>query len=437
MKRRGVKLLSMLSVICFVLIGLLLYQTQAQQPKPGKEREVEVEIGADGKVDAQFTINRDVIFNGKATFNQDVFANAKVGIGTTSPGATLDINGNIRIPNNQSIAGNSWNGIGYLDIAKVGGLGNELIIGDGNNHNLHFVTGGTAGATSMFIANGGNIGIGTTAPEAKLDVAGTIFVSDNLTIGTKATGPGMEDLVLHKDKAGGFTQIVSRNTNSSGYAELVVNCPSQNTGSAAAPMARFGGDWTGISQAGNPLAGNTLFAAGGVHTSFIFNPGIDYRFEIGPAEVMRIAQSGNVGIGTTNPNHPLEMASGAHVTAGGVWTNASDRNLKENFVPVDGKALLEKIDQLPISMWNYKAEGVAVKHIGPTAQDFQAIFGLGSDDKTISTIDPAGVALAAIQELKKQKDSLAAENQALAAKNEELSARLAKLEAAVESLMEK
>ena len=98
---------------------------------------------------------------------------------------------------------------------------------------------------------------------------------------------------------------------------------------------------------------------------------------------------------------------------------------------------MEKIDQLPISMWNYKAEGTVVKHIGPTAQDFHALFGVGDDDKTISTIDPAGIALAAVQELKKQNDSLATENKALAAKNEELNARLAALEAAVKSLMEK
>lgn len=39
------------------------------------------------------------------------------------------------------------------------------------------------------------------------------------------------------------------------------------------------------------------------------------------------------------------------------------------------------------------------------AQDFYNMFGLGGDDKTISTIDPAGVALLAIQELNiKQKE---------------------------------
>ena len=37
--------------------------------------------------------------------------------------------------------------------------------------------------------------------------------------------------------------------------------------------------------------------------------------------------------------------------------------------------------------------------MGPMAQDFQAAFALGSDDKHISTVDEGGVALAAIQAL--------------------------------------
>jgi hypothetical protein len=104
--------------------------------------------------------------------------------------------------------------------------------------------------------------------------------------------------------------------------------------------------------------------------------------------------------------NPIEHSSGAHLTPGGVWTNASDENLKENFQSVDGAELLEKIEQLQISEWNYKNESDETKHIGPTAQDFQKIFGVGSDGKSISTIDPSGIALAAIKELKKENTEL-------------------------------
>jgi hypothetical protein len=60
---------------------------------------------------------------------------------------------------------------------------------------------------------------------------------------------------------------------------------------------------------------------------------------------------------------------------------------------------------LPISRWNYKTDPASVTHIGPMAQDFQAIFNTGTDNKTISTIDPSGIALAGIQALQKKIES--------------------------------
>lgn len=40
-----------------------------------------------------------------------------------------------------------------------------------------------------------------------------------------------------------------------------------------------------------------------------------------------------------------------------------------------------------------------MRHIGPTAQDFYAAFGVGEDEQHISMVDADGVALAAIQAL--------------------------------------
>ncbi len=54
---------------------------------------------------------------------------------------------------------------------------------------------------------------------------------------------------------------------------------------------------------------------------------------------------------------------------------------------------------MPLSTWNYKAQDDSIRHMGPMAQDFHAAFGLGVSDKLIDTIDPDGVALAAIQGL--------------------------------------
>lgn len=102
----------------------------------------------------------------------------------------------------------------------------------------------------------------------------------------------------------------------------------------------------------------------------------------------------------TNPTN----GNGAHLTVGGTWTNASDENLKENLTGLDSREILEKISLLKLTRWTYKGTPKKESHIGPMAQQFRQLFDVGTDgdDKSISTIDPSGIALVAIQELRKQ-----------------------------------
>jgi Chaperone of endosialidase len=109
---------------------------------------------------------------------------------------------------------------------------------------------------------------------------------------------------------------------------------------------------------------------------------------------------------TVTNNYPISTQTGAYLSSGGTWTNASDRNLKENFTPVDPADILNKINTLPVTEWDYKTEGPTVKHIGPVAQDFYSVFALGNNNTSISTIDPAGVALLGIQALSKQLQNI-------------------------------
>jgi hypothetical protein len=127
---------------------------------------------------------------------------------------------------------------------------------------------------------------------------------------------------------------------------------------------------------------------------------------------------------TQFPGETLSTWTGARLTDGGVWTDNSDRNAKENFTPVDPREILERVTALPVQEWNYKTEGPDVRHIGPVAQDFYAAFGTGADDKHLAALDSAGVALAAIQGL----------NQKLEAENAAMKQRLAQLEQLVGQL---
>ncbi|MCS6911400.1 MAG: tail fiber domain-containing protein, partial [Anaerolineales bacterium] len=92
----------------------------------------------------------------------------------------------------------------------------------------------------------------------------------------------------------------------------------------------------------------------------------------------------------------------------GTWSSISDRAAKENFADVNEREILERVAALPIQTWNYKSQGPAIRHIGPTAQDFYAAFGVGEDDRHITTVDADGVTLAAIQglyQLVQEKDA--------------------------------
>jgi hypothetical protein len=143
--------------------------------------------------------------------------------------------------------------------------------------------------------------------------------------------------------------------------------------------------------------------------------------------------NGRVYVYSTVAN-PIEHNSGAKLTVGGVWTNACDENLKEDFSTVNAQDVLDKLGSMSIREWSYKSEGPAVRHVGPTAQEFRAAFGLGADDKTIATVDADGVALAAIQALYQRLAETETRIDSLRSENAELRARIRAVEAAVNTL---
>jgi hypothetical protein len=101
--------------------------------------------------------------------------------------------------------------------------------------------------------------------------------------------------------------------------------------------------------------------------------------------------------------------TGAYLSDSGVWQSVSDRNRKTDFAQVDTREVLAQVVAVPVQSWRYTNEVQAVRHLGPTAQDFKAAFGLGADDTTIGTVDEAGVALAAIQGLSQKLEEKEAE----------------------------
>ena len=248
----------------------------------------------------------------------------------------------------------------------------------------------------------GKVGIGNAVPAGLFDVSGnlsgtpvlqgayfsqgsTLTFTDNATAGSGTTTNFVGNSFNAPTLAATNTSVTTTNA----YTNYIVGAPIAGTNETLTNS-------TALNIASNVLTNTTN------------GYGLQVNAPSGATNnYSAIFMGGNVGIGTATPTlGPLQMASGAYVTTGGVWTNASDRKLKENFTPVDPVDVLNKIDTLPITQWNYKSENSSIKHIGPVAQDFHAIFGLGNDDTSISTIDPAGVALLGIQALSKQLQNI-------------------------------
>ena len=87
---------------------------------------------------------------------------------------------------------------------------------------------------------------------------------------------------------------------------------------------------------------------------------------------------------------------------------------KTNIAPLDDAAVLDKVARSDQPLELQSEHGV--RHVGPMAQDFYAAFGVGEDDRHITSIDEDGVALAAIK-------ALHAENAALRVQQNQLLAR--------------
>jgi hypothetical protein len=93
-----------------------------------------------------------------------------VGIGTSNPAESLEVNGNIRLSNNGFITSTAghllMSGATYTYLRA----GTDVRIADNSNANV------------LVAAGGGNVGIGTFSPDAnyKLDVEGSVKVSGNI-----------------------------------------------------------------------------------------------------------------------------------------------------------------------------------------------------------------------------------------------------------------
>ena len=111
---------------------------------------------------------------------------------------------------------------------------------------------------------------------------------------------------------------------------------------------------------------------------------------------------------------------------------------KKTSLTVEGTDVLSRLRLIPVSIWNYIAEGKTVRHIGPMAEDFFEQFKLGTGNTSIGVQDLAGVSIAAVKELDAQLqeknveiEKLKSEINLLKANQTEMEKRLQAIEKAI------
>ena len=109
--------------------------------------------------------------------------------------------------------------------------------------------------------------------------------------------------------------------------------------------------------------------------------------------------AGNVGIGTTSPSYPLQMGSGAYVSTGGVWTNASSREYKTDVKQLSAEKAMAALSQLKPVEFAYKAD-TEERHVGFIAEDAPDIVA-SKDRKGMSPMDVVAVLTKVVQEQQK------------------------------------
>ena len=135
-----------------------------------------------------------------------------------------------------------------------------------------------------------------------------------------------------------------------------------------------------------------------------------------PTLVLSGGSPGNIGQGVLSPAHPLEMASGAHITSGGAVNSASSREWKEDIRALSATDARTALSGLEPVRFAYKAEP-GESYVGFIAEDVPDLVAT-SDRKGLAAMDVVAVLTKVVQE---QEEEIASQQERISRQNAAIS----------------
>ncbi|MDP3402582.1 MAG: hypothetical protein Q8S35_01335, partial [bacterium] len=299
-------------------------------------------VGYDSAIDASYLQSSQAGVGVKSLLLNPSGGN--VGIGTITPTARLTVmggdvhigdtnflnNNNLIFYGKDGAAYGETNYIGFVNGYTPSQLAAKIAFKRGassEDGTLHFSTRAQSGSLleRMSITETGNVGIGTTTPETRLDVNGAARFL-NYTI--PSSGTGLE--VAYDPSGSGAGRIIAINRSASSFTELRLQGAPITLNSGGEGNVGIGttNPLTTLSIAGNGSVLNggsfRFYNADNSNFSRIESPasGVLSISTGGVNNALYVANSGNIGIGTTNPSVPLQVTGDVSLGGLNVTTNS-------------------------------------------------------------------------------------------------------------------
>jgi len=286
-----------------------------------------------------------------------------------------------------------------------GGL-NHFSIEDVDAATVPFTILASAPSNSLHIASSGNLGLGTATPLADVHM----FTDNTPTLRLEQTNSGGWDAQAW-DIGGNESNFFIRDvTNSSALPfRIIPGAPNGSFYIAAdgdiglktvTPAGLF--DVAHTADANNHafLISPTSAVGVNIDNGFLPNGVFDIQ-TTGGVSRFTVTAAGEIGIGVSSvtAGNVLEALSGAHLTTGGVWTNASSRVFKSDIVDISANVALETVNALNPVTITYKSEPNET-YAGFIAEDVPDIVA-SSDRKSLAAMDFVAVLTKMVQEQQK------------------------------------